>query len=143
MVSGALAPWACLPRACLGSRGNLLRGVLWERLSSGLSLHACAHQRLLSQLLPVSHDVAHRFVGVGLQFTVMLGAAIAALVRVYLRGSAGQRWVVLADFSPLVYPVTVGIGIGVGGAKAAVVQHVDVAHVQGLRHCFGPHLTCC
>ena len=56
----------------------------------------------------------------------MIGAAIAALVRVYLWG--GQRWVVLEDFSPLVYPVTVGIGIGVGGVKVAVVQRVQVAH---------------
>jgi len=100
------------------SRPNLLALPLW----AGLAVGAMAVTALSVTAAIVSPELAAGlwYAGLALQLAVLGGAAAAALVGGCRRREDRRAILTAADFTPLLYPITVGIGMLPTAAQVAV-----------------------
>lgn len=90
-------------------------------MASSMTWHGCCpslrHTRSKGILF------RRRYLGVTWQLIVLLGATIVGTITLVQRRGA----VYLDDFSPFLYPITVGVGVATPTAAAAVVTSPDTA----------------
>jgi len=100
------------------SRPNLLALPLW----AGLAVGAMAVTALSVTAAIVSPELSRIiwYAGATTQVGVLAGATVMAITGLTQRWNSDRPLVTLADFSPLVYPVTVGVGITTPSVKGAI-----------------------
>eukprot|EP00038_Savillea_parva_P026076 m.51221 g.51221 ORF g.51221 m.51221 type:complete len:476 (+) comp7291_c0_seq1:266-1693(+) len=107
------------------SSTNVLGLPFWGGLAVGAM--GITSASTLASVASGSLSTAVWFSGATLQFGILVGASLAALVTMYQRWAAGLYPVFLRDFTPMMYPVTVGVGITAPTKPVAVHSHHDLA----------------